>query len=164
MEEEPRGCIAKYPLIFETKHNLPRHALALLEEDPTVDVNAQDVGGMTALHYAVVYEKEAVVKVLLAHEDIKPSLKSKEGQTPLDIALATNNTAIIEMFPEPPRRKEDVNGDGEVNILDLVAVAAKFGEKDAGNADVNGDGTVDIRDLVLVAGAFGAAASTPASL
>ena len=154
-EEEPRGCIAKHPLIFETKHNHPRYALQLLKDDPTIDVNAQDVGGMTALHYAVMYEKETVVKALLAHEDIKPSLKNKQGETPFDIALATNNTAIIEMFPEPPRRKEDVNGDGEVNILDLVAVAAKFGEKDAGNADVNADGVVDIRDLVLVAGAFG---------
>ncbi len=76
MEEEPRGCIAKYPLIFETKHNLPRHALELLKEDPTVDVNAQDVGGMTALHYAVMYEKAEVVKALLDHEDIKPFLKS----------------------------------------------------------------------------------------
>ncbi len=155
MEEEPRGCIAKYPLIFETKHNLPRHALQLLDEDPTVDVNAQDVGGMTALHYAVMYEKEEVVEALLAHKDIRHSLKSKEGQTPLDIALATNNADIINMFPNSPRRKEDVNGDSVVNILDLVAVAAKFGQKDAGTADVNGDGTVDIRDLVLVAGAFG---------
>ena len=155
MEEEPRGCIPKYPLIFETKHNLPRHALELLDEDPTVDVNAQDVGGMTAPHYAVMYEKKEVVKALLDHKDIKPSLKNKQGKTPLDIALATNNSAIINMFPESPPRKEDVNGDGEVNILDLVAVAAKFGEKEGGNADVNGDGVVDIRDLVLVAGAFG---------
>ena len=155
-EEEPRGCIAKHPLIFETKHNHPRYALDLLEQEPTIDVNAQDVGGMTALHYAVMYEKEKVIKALLAHKDIKPALKSKEGQTPLDIALATNNSAIINMFPNPPpQRKEDVNRDGEVNILDLVAVAAKFGQKDGGNADVNGDGAVDIRDLVLVAGAFG---------
>ena len=154
-EEEPRGCIPKYPLIFETKHNPPGHALKLLKDDPTVDVNAQDVGGMTALHYAVMSENERVVKVLLAHEDIKPSLKNKQGETPLDIALATNHTAIIEMFPDPPPRKEDVNRDGVVNILDLVAVASKFGEKDAGNADVNGDGVVDIRDLVLVVGAFG---------
>ncbi len=155
MEEEPRGCIPKYPLIFETKHNLPMFALELIKQDPTINVNAQDVGGMTALHYAVMYEKAEVVKALLTHEDIKPSLKNKEGETPLDIALATDNSAIIEMFPDPPPRKEDVNRDGEVNILDLVAVASKFGEKDAGNADVNGDGVVDIRDLVLVAGAFG---------
>ena len=161
-EEEPRGCVPKYPLIFETKHNPTIFALKLLKDDPTVDVKAQDESGMTALHYAVMYEKEEVVKALLAHKDIRHSLKNKQGETPLDIALATNNSAIIEMFPDPPRRKEDVNGDGEINILDLVAVAAKFGQKDAGTVDVNGDGAVDIRDLVLVAGAFGAAASAPA--
>ena len=161
-EEEPRGCRPKHLLIFETKHSPPGHALQLLKDDPTIDVNAQDVGGMTALHYAAMYEKEAVVKALLDHKDIKHSLKSKEGQTPLDIALATNNTDIIEMFPEPPPRKEDVNRDGEVNILDLIAVAQKFGQKDAGNADVDGDGAVSISDLVIVASALGEAAAAPA--
>ena len=127
MEEEPRGCIPKYPLIFETKHTPPIWALQLLKDDPSIDINAQDVGGMTALHYAVMYEKAEVVKALLDHQDIKPSLKNKQGETPLDIVLATNHTAIIEMFPEPPRRKEDVNGDGEVDIRDLVLVAGAFG-------------------------------------
>ena len=46
----------------------------------------------------------------------------------------------------------DVNGDGIVNILDLVAVANGFGT-DA--PDVNGDGVVNILDLVAVANAFG---------
>ena len=156
-EEEPRGCVPKYPLIFEVKHG--EYVLRLLEEDPHIDVNAQDDADMTALHYAVMYEKEEVVKTLLAHQDIKPLLKDKQGRTPLDIALAAEHTAIIKMFPaiEPPRRKEDVNGDGVVNVLDLVAVAAKFGQEDVGNADINGDGTVDIRDLVLVVGEFSAA-------
>ena len=155
-EEEPRGCIPRYPLIFETKYGWAKYALRLLDEDPQIDVNEQDDAAMTALHYAVISEKEEVVKALLAHKDIKPSLKDKQGRTPLDIARAAGHTAIIEMFPEPPRRKEDVNDDGIVNILDLVAVSSKFGAtSDAGNADVNGDGTVDIRDLVLVAGAFG---------
>ena len=45
----------------------------------------------------------------------------------------------------------DINGDGLVNILDLVTVANAFG-KDA--PDVNGDGTVNILDLVTVANAF----------
>ena len=45
----------------------------------------------------------------------------------------------------------DVNADGIVNILDLVAVANAFG-KDA--PDVNGDGTVNVLDLVAVANAF----------
>ena len=49
------------------------------------------------------------------------------------------------------RLDADVNADGFVNVLDLVAVANAFGEADP---DLNGDGTVDILDLVLVANAF----------
>ena len=45
----------------------------------------------------------------------------------------------------------DVNGDGIVNILDLVAVANAFGEAEP---DLNGDGVVNIQDLVIVANAF----------
>ena len=45
----------------------------------------------------------------------------------------------------------DVNGDGSVNILDLVAIANAFGKE---TPDVNGDGTVNILDLVAVANAF----------
>ena len=160
--EEPRGCRPKHTLIFEIKHGYPINVLQLLKDDPSIDINAQDVSGMTALHYAAMHEHEEVVKALLARMEIKPFLTNKQGQTAYDLAVATNNATIIKMFPEPPLRKEDVNGDGVVNILDLVAVAAKFGQKDTGNADVNKDGKVDIRDLVLVAGAFGTTASAPA--
>ena len=45
----------------------------------------------------------------------------------------------------------DVNGDGVVNILDLVAVANAFGKN---VPDVNADGTVNVLDLVAVANAF----------
>ena len=45
----------------------------------------------------------------------------------------------------------DVNGDGVVNIQDLVIVANAIG-KDA--PDINGDGTVNVLDLVAVANAF----------
>ncbi len=45
----------------------------------------------------------------------------------------------------------DVNGDGIVNILDLVAVANAFGKAEP---DLNGDGVVNIQDLVIVASAF----------
>ena len=45
----------------------------------------------------------------------------------------------------------DVNSDGVVNILDLVAVANAFGEA---APDLNGDGVVNIQDLVIVANAF----------
>ncbi len=45
----------------------------------------------------------------------------------------------------------DVNEDGVVNILDLVAVTNAFGED---TPDINGDGTVNVLDLVAVANAF----------
>ena len=45
----------------------------------------------------------------------------------------------------------DVNGDGEVNILDLVHLANNFGKSDP---DLNGDGVVNILDLVLVSQHF----------
>ena len=45
----------------------------------------------------------------------------------------------------------DVNGDGVVNIQDLVIVANGFGKAEP---DLNGDGVVNIQDLVIVANAF----------
>ena len=63
-EEEPRGCVPKYPLIFEVKHGLPNAVYFQVLQldlrnksrgtlDPQIDVNTQDDAAMTALHYAV---------------------------------------------------------------------------------------------------------------
>ena len=56
----------------------------------------------------------------------------------------------------------DVNGDGQVNIFDLVFVAQHLGKSVPADspADVNGDGVVNILDLVRVAQEF---ASSPAA-
>ena len=59
------------------------------------------------------------------------------------------------------RDSVDVNGDGVVNILDLVSVSANFGKTGENIADVNGDGIVNIVDLVKVAGEMGAGAAAP---
>ena len=56
-----------------------------------------------------------------------------------------------EIYLKSTTDRHDVNGDGTVNILDLVAVANGFG-KDM--PDINGDGVVNILDLVAVANAF----------
>ena len=63
--------------------------------------------------------------------------------------------ALAPETDEPSRPAADVNGDGAVNIQDLVLVASRFGETGENTADVNGDGAVNIQDLVLVAAAFG---------
>ena len=55
---------------------------------------------------------------------------------------------------EPPPRVEDVNRDGEVNLLDLVQVAINLDKIGENDADVNGDGMVNLFDLVQVAGAI----------
>ena len=46
----------------------------------------------------------------------------------------------------------DVNGDGVINILDLVAVANGFGKTEP---DINDDGIVNIRDFVIIARELG---------
>ncbi len=58
----------------------------------------------------------------------------------------------------------DINGDGEVNILDLVRVASYFGETvsdENAAADVNGDGEINILDLVRIAQDFGKSTTAP---
>ena len=60
-----------------------------------------------------------------------------------------------------PALKGDVNGDGTVNIADLVLVADALGKTGQNAADVNGDGQINIADLVLVAGAIGTSAAAP---
>ena len=58
--------------------------------------------------------------------------------------------------PPPPPTPWDVNGDGTVNIQDLVLVASEFGQSgESLKGDINGDGTVNVLDLVLVASHFG---------
>ena len=61
----------------------------------------------------------------------------------------------------------DVNGDGVVNVTDLVRVAAFFGRTRAPGAalpqDVNRDGVVDVEDILLVIAALEGAADSPAA-
>ena len=61
-----------------------------------------------------------------------------------------------------PKNPADVNGDGVVNILDLVVVAQAFG-KDGLQGDVNEDGVVNVFDLVFVAGAIGDGGAAPSA-
>lgn len=80
------------------------------------------------------------------------------------LASVNNDGTVLlwDMAPcAPERLPEDVNGDGVVDIRDLVEVAAALGETGDTPADVNGDGIVNIQDLVQVAGQIGAGAAAP---
>ena len=58
----------------------------------------------------------------------------------------------------------DINGDGVVNILDLIVVASELGNTGTNLVtDVNGDGVVNVLDLIFVAGVFDNAAAAPSA-
>ena len=52
-------------------------------------------------------------------------------------------------FPCP----QDTNGDGEVNVTDILTAIGNWGGSGAG--DVDGSGTVDVSDLLAIVGAWG---------
>ena len=64
---------------------------------------------------------------------------------------------------EPTRIDEDVNRDGDVNLLDLVLIGENFTKTGENDADVNGDGVVDILDLVQVASILAGANAAPSA-
>ncbi len=92
----------------------------------------------------------------------------KASALTLSDALLTNSAGTTSVpnienaeITGPAGLKGDVNGDGTVNIADLVLVAGALGTTGQNAADVNGDGQVNIADLVLVAGALGTSATAP---
>ena len=78
--------------------------------------------------------------------------------TPNGIALGI---PIVSVDLPPGTGSVDVNGDGEVTVIDLAIVALFYGTQMPGGisipADVNADGTVDLSDLTAVAQAIDAA-------
>ena len=48
----------------------------------------------------------------------------------------------------------DVNGNGSVDVSDILAIVAAWGSSDP-DADINGDGTVNVSDILLAVAAWG---------
>jgi len=77
------------------------------------------------------------------------------------VGTANNGQAfIIQIDPPAPFApcNGDVNGDGHVNVIDLLSVVSAWGdcpETGACAADVTGDAQVNINDLLAVVGAWG---------
>jgi len=74
--------------------------------------------------------------------DLTPTMRANSPA----IGLYLNVTAIACI--------EDVNGDGNVDVTDLLAVIAAWGSDNA-SADLDGSGTVDVADLLMIISAWG---------
>ena len=91
---------------------------------------------------------------------------SPDGKT---LASGTDNglvelwdiSSFITSTTTPESLKGDVNGDGVVNMADLVLVASNYGQTDSNVADINGDGVVHIYDIILVASQIDTDATAP---
>ena len=79
-----------------------------------------------------------------------PALQSRGVEVYFDNVQPTNDQSA------------DVNGDGVVDIRDLVLVAESYGQTGQNDADVNGDGIVNVKDFIVVAAIFEDAAAAPA--
>jgi hypothetical protein len=70
--------------------------------------------------------------------------------------LGNRRIVTIENLADPaPANPADVNGDGAVDVADLIAVILAWGQTGELAEDVDGSGTVDVGDLVAVVLAWG---------
>ncbi len=71
--------------------------LVLTLLDQKTDVNAAQVDGMTALHWAVQHDDLAIVKKLIA-ANAKIDAENRYGVTPLSLACTNGNAEIVKML------------------------------------------------------------------
>ena len=94
------------------------------------------------------------------------TLGSNPGVIKIRVTAAgiTYPVTFTAIATEVARFAADVNGDGIVNIQDLVLVSSNLGQTGESRTDVNGDGVVNIQDLVMVAGVLGQGTAASPSL
>ena len=105
LENPPLGCVPKYPLIFELKHGIEVRVLRMLKQDETLDRNARDADGMTALHHAVIEGYTRVVEALLAEDTITVNIFNNARRTPAQLARELKHLPLAELIEAHPTAK-----------------------------------------------------------
>lgn len=96
-------------------------------------------------------------------------LRRAQGNSPpassLELQSTPTSSPELQRTPTSPAGTQyairntpgDVNGDGIVNIFDLIRIGRVYGQSAAADpaADLNGDGQIDLFDVVMVASAYG---------
>ena len=102
----------------------------------------------------------AGVRRMLRDPDFQTLLQNPTALSEF-VALVTGDEPALPPAQSPP--SADVDGNGVVDILDLVRIATRLGRTGPDPADVNRDGTVNIHDIVLAAALMGAEAAAPSA-
>jgi len=130
---------------------------------PGVNLSRADLAGsylaLVDLTGATLIEASLIMANLMG-ADLTEAIYDAATQFPADFGDPQQRGMLITVLSteDKPVAKltGDINGDGIVNIFDLVIAAGSFGKTRAGiMGDVNGDDAVNIFDLVIVAGNFG---------
>ena len=153
--------------LHEAVKNGRTEVVTMLLEPEDINPNLRNAAGFTPLQLALqggaVSDADSDASFQADYPELWASL-SEENRQHLSprlspAALQQAHAEIAALLRAHPGiilpDASDVNGDGVVNILDLVKVANAFGQRGQIPEDVNGDGVVNVQDLVWVSGAFG---------
>ena len=97
-----QACEPRYPLIFEVRYGSDMLVEEIQRDDPTLDINAQDASGFTALHHAVQQGSIKMVETLLAQAGIRANLLNTHKRTPAQLARILKRTEIAKMIEAHP--------------------------------------------------------------
>ena len=86
-ERTTKGCAPAYPLIYAVKHLYWRAALMILRDDKSIDINAQDMLGNTALHYAAraTGPESRYLYLYLISKGADDSRRNRDGDSAADL-------------------------------------------------------------------------------
>jgi len=89
----------------------------LMRQDPGLDVNMGHGSVWTLLHHACDKDsRSAVIPLLLAHPDIEVNAKSKNGQTPFDLACYGHPSCVREMLKDSRVKVNKPQNDGRTPL------------------------------------------------
>lgn len=130
----------------------------------TIDAIAENpdfLGQFGVQDEVITFIKEnAGVRAMLRDPDFQILLQNPDALSEFVVLVTGEEPAIP---PEKRPLRADVDGNGVVNILDLVRITTRLGRTGPDVADVNGDGAVDIHDIVLAAALIGTEAAAPSA-